>query len=322
MRHASIVVSLWACAAFAQAEAPKPLTVFFGNGPLLELHTESTAANSPLSTSGSVEVGAGHDAHRFVLDKQGKIIFGYYIEAQKAGQGAFMIRIRPFDQLKIRQESWYLTQRTTKDIPTLAAAREFPPLRIGDAVQVDILYNPATGEKLYDVLKVAGDRPSAGKTPDPARELFSLLEFRVDINGKTVREPRSIWMVGGGLLIYLPGRGDYYLGISPCKSTPCQPSGWADHNVLRFHAGSDLVEVVGKSNVLQNSDYRTIWMYHDPESDLRQKLAEYRRRFAQNHPDVLALERDLAAAERRSVDFTCGDDVESLLREKKQKEKD
>ena len=261
----------------------------------IEFHTESSLANSPLSTSGSVEVGAGHDAHRFVLDKQDHVVFGYYIEARKAGQGTFTLRIKPFDQEKIRLESEFLRQRSTGGVPTLAGARDFPPLRVGDAVQVDILYNPVTKEKLYDVLKVAGERqPASQRAPNPAGELFSLQGFRVDINGKTVREPQNTWMIGGGLLIYLPGRGDFYLGLSPCPGTPCRASGWADHNVLRFHAGNELVEVVAKSNVLQNADYRTIWVYHDPESETR-------------------------AVEGRSVDFTCGNDVESLIRWRKQK---
>jgi hypothetical protein len=73
-------------AGFAQPEAPKPLTVSFDGGPSLELHTESSAGKSPLSTAGSVEVGAGHDAHRFVVDREDKVIFGYYIEVLKANR--------------------------------------------------------------------------------------------------------------------------------------------------------------------------------------------------------------------------------------------
>ena len=90
-------------------------------------------------------------------------------------------------------------------------------------------------------------------------------------------------------MTYVPGRGDYYLGLTPCPaSIPCTASGWADHNVLRFHAGDELVEIVAKGNVLQNSDYRTIWVYHDPESEGGRA-------------------------------FTCGDDMESLIRLRKQK---
>ena len=292
-RQFIVFLSLASAAVAQQTEAPKPLTVGFGNGTVIELHTVSTRTGSPLSTSGAVEVGAGHDAHRFVEDKDGRILFGYYFEARKLDAGTYSLRIKPFDREKLRQQSEYLRQKFKADVPTLAGARDFPPLAVGDQVQIDILYNPATGEKLYDVLKVAGERALSNQaTTNPPGERFSLLKFRVDIDGKTARETHDTWMTGGGLLIYLPGRGDFYLGLSPCTGVPCKPAGWADHNILRFHAGSELVEVVAGSNVLQNSDYRTIWVYHDPQSEAR-------------------------AAKGQSVDFTCGDSVEQLIRFRK-----
>jgi hypothetical protein len=143
MNRESIVLLFLASAAFAQKEAPK-FTVGFEDGTVVGFHTESTGANSLLSTSGSVEVAAGDEAYRFVLDQEDHVIFGYSIEAQKLGQGKFAVRIKPVDQEKVRLESKFLRQRSTGDIPTLASARDFPPLRTGDAVQVDILYNPGT----------------------------------------------------------------------------------------------------------------------------------------------------------------------------------
>ena len=282
MNRILTVYSLLTSAAFAQSEARKPLTVSFGNWPVLELHTESSAGTSLLSTNGSVEVGAGHDAHRFVLDKDDKVIFGYYIETRKTDLGECLLRIKPFDREKIRHESWYLRQKGAGDVPTLAAAREFPQLKPGDEVQVDIFHNPGTGEKVYDVIRVASQRARK-----PAGEQFSLLRPRVDVNGKIIRDTSNFWMIGGGLVISMPGRGDYYFGLSPCSDTPCRPAAWVDHNVLRFYAGSDLIEVTAKANVLQTSEYRTLWMYHDPES------------------------------KARAVDFTCGDDVDSLIRDNK-----
>lgn len=289
----TIAYLLLASAAFAQPEARKPLTVSFSGGPVLELHTESSAGTSPLSTGGSVEIGAGNDAHRFVLDANDRVIFGYYIETRNDGQGAFTIRIKPFDRQNIRQESSYLRQNRLGDVPTLGAAREFTGLHIGDAVQVDILYNPSTGERLYDVIKVAPERrpPPSAKASKPTGEKFSLRGFRVDVNGKTVRETSDVWMIGGGLLISLRGRGDYYFGLTPCSETPCRLAAWVDHNTLRFYAGSDLVEVIAQANVLQSSNYATLWMYHDPQSKVR----------ATGDP----------------VDFTCADDVDSLTGYKK-----
>jgi len=53
-------------------------------------------------------------------------------------------------------------------------------------VEVDILYNPATRERIYDVLKVAAEQPPARVAPEPSGE-FSLENVHVTINGKDRR---------------------------------------------------------------------------------------------------------------------------------------
>ena len=160
MNSKSMILFAMAAAAFAQTN----MKVRFGDGTGLDIHTESTGSNLPVSTSGSHVVPAGFDYHRVVFDKQGALLLGYDIEARKAGQGTYTVRIKPVDTDKIKVGGlgkWL-------EIPTLTGVREFPPLRTGDAVEVDILYNPATRERIYDVLKVSGDRPSAHAASEPA----------------------------------------------------------------------------------------------------------------------------------------------------------
>jgi hypothetical protein len=286
MNRKSMVLFAMAAAAFAQTN----MKVRFGDGTGLEIHTESTGSNLPVSTSGSHVVPAGFDFHRVVFDKQGALLLGYDIEARKAGQGTYTVRIKPVDtdKFKIGGNGKWL------DIPTLTGVREFPPLRTGDAVEVDILYNPVTRERIYDVLKVAAERPPARVAPEPSGE-FSLENVRVTINGKTIAEQRNIWMRGAGLMFYLPGRGESYLALSPSAEYPLQASGWIDHNVLRFFASGEMVEITGKSNILQKSDFGTVWVYHVPESDQDR-------------------------AKDRGIEFSCGDNVESLIRKHQKKE--
>ena len=287
MNSKSMILFAMAAAAFAQTN----MKVRFGDGTGLEIHTESTGANLPVSTSGSEVVPAGYDFHRLIFDKQGALLLGYDIEARKAGQGTYTVRIKPVDTDKIKVGGlgkWL-------EIPTLTGVREFPPLRTGDAVEVDILYNSATRERIYDVLKVAAEQPPARVAPEPSGERFSLENVRVVINGKTIAEQRNIWMRGGGLMIYLPGRGESYLALSPSSEFPLQASGWIDHNILRFFAGNEMVEITGKSNMLQKSDFGTVWVFHVPESEMDR-------------------------ARDRAVEFSCGDNVESLIRMHQKKE--
>ena len=256
MNRKLMVLFAMTAAAFGQANSPGGLKVWFGDGTGLDIHTESTGASLPVSTSGSEVVPAGYDFHRVVFDKQGALLLGYDIEARKAGQGTFTVRIKPVDtdKFKIGGNGKWL------DIPTLT-----------------------------------GERPSARVAPDPAGERFCLENFRLAINGKTLVGERNTWMRGGGLMIHLPGRGEFYLALSPSADFALQPSGWIDHTILRFFAGGELVEITRKSTMLQKSDFSTVWMYHVPESDADR-------------------------ARDRAVEFTCGDKVESLIRMYQKKE--
>jgi len=269
---------LLASAAFAQTK-PGELK-FFLDGAGVALHTESSAAHSPLSTSGSVSMGP--PAHRIVLDVNDTPLFAYDLDLRKLPDGRVFLRINPVDR------------RTFKTaVPTISASREFPPLNLGDSVQVDIMYNPATGEKLWDVLRIVEDRESYPKSPTGDR--FSFERIAVTIDGKVVAERSNTWMIGRALRMRFPGHGDYFLVLTPPTDFPFQASGWIDHNVLRFKAGGEQVVVTGKSNLLQHAELGTVWVYHLPD-----RGADRRMTFG-----------DVKITGSGS-DFTCGDNMDQI----------
>ncbi len=336
-RRSMIVLIFAATAVFAQSKSPNALHTWFADGTALEIHTESSRANSPLSTSGSVTVGAGNDVHRVVIDTKGSMLFAYDIEARRVSQGTFTIRIKPVDRTKVREESWFPKDKAAAGaVSTLAAARDFPPLRPGDEVQVDILYHPVTGEKIYDVVRVSTDPPPGTSSPrsQPEGNQFSFQEVRVDIDGQTIHKHKG-WIIGQAMMVFLPGRGAFYLALSPSPNYPFKASGWVDHTILRFHAGDELVEIVSKSNVLQQADYGTIWVYHEPVPGasqaeverLRQELARLQQTLKAQHPRVKRLQAQLEqasldrqAAISRGVEFQSADDVELLIPKKRANE--
>ncbi len=322
MNRAAFILLVFSSVPLAQTGPPGRLKVWYGDGTEIEIHTESTGTNLPLSISGTATVTAGFDYHRLVLPndrKEARVILGYDIETRKSGQGTYLLRIKPVDTTKFGiggRGKWL-------EIPTIAGVREFPPLRMGDAVEVDILYHPVTGERIYDVVRVSGDRPPARTSLPPSPERFSLLAPRVVVNGKTIREPREIWMTGGALAVDMPGRGRFYFALFPSPNLAFRAAGWIDHSALRFHAGSELVEIFAKRHVLEKTEFATIWVYHEPDSGpraaelarLRRKLEAVRKNYTANHPDVKALEARLTAT-GQPVEFACGDDAESLTRVK------
>jgi hypothetical protein len=272
---------------------------FFLDGAGVALHTESSAARSPLSTSGSVTVGP--PAHRIVLDANDTPLFAYDLDLRKLPDGRVSLRINPVDR------------RTFKTaVPTISASREFPPLNLGDQVQVDIMQNPATGEKLWDVLRIIEDRESYPKSPTGDR--FSFERITVTIDGKVVAERPNMWMIGKALRMTIGAHGDYFLVLTPTPDFPFQGSGWVDHNVLRFKAGGEQVVITGKSNLLQHAEYGTVWVYYVPDdsSELRKQLARDSQIYTPNHPEIRRLERLIAAHPGALANFACGDTMDQI----------
>ena len=295
----------------AQAQAPQTLRVWFSDGSGVELRTQSSGSNPTISTSGEQSVPAGSDFHRVVFGKDEKLLFGYDIEARAEEGGRTLVTLKPVDtdRFAIGGNGKWL------DIPTLKKIRSLHAMRVGDKTTLDILQNPSTGELIFDVLTVL-ERRRPQMTEPVGRPRFSLRDAKVVVAGKTLLEQHGTWMVGAGIMVHVPEHGDYYLTFAPAPASPgFEAAGWVDHTVLRFHAASDLVEITSKTNVLQGGEYGTVWVHREPgpAGNLREKLREARKTLSARHPDVLALEGQLAALDS-AVRFQCGNDVESLLR--------
>ena len=98
-------------------------------------------------------------------------------------------------------------------LPTVDTVREFPAVRIGQVVTLDILFNPSTGEKVYEVIRPLTEPPPASAphhtvvTGGGVGDQLSLKEIALRVNGQSVDAPVS-WMIGGAARIDVPGRTD------------------------------------------------------------------------------------------------------------------
>jgi hypothetical protein len=283
-----------------RAETPRRALAWFSDGSGLEIYTESTGSTRP-SRAGSIGLGPStspkeeHLVNRVVVDEGNTILFAYSIESSRgAERGTVAIGILPITP---KTEASYLEMAgrngwpkfSGTHLPTVAAVREFPSVRIGDAVTLDILYNPATREKIFDVL-----RPLAGPTPCPGNmctttaaadkslppQEISLKEIALNVNGKALRAPPAT-ITGAAVRIDIPGHGAYVLtAYEPEAAMPAyafKAIAGADGVTLRWSMDGDSVEIVSQSNVLTGVSVGTLWVYHDPR---------YR---SQDQPDLVGL---------------------------------
>jgi len=159
---------------------------------------------------------------------------------------------------------------TGAHLPTVAGVREFPAVKIGEAVTLDILCNPSTGEKIFDVLRpIRVATPDTGRSVTSAayRETISLNDIALRVNGRAVSAPTS-FIIGSAVRIDIPRHGTFVVATyDPHEtSTDLQFSAIAraDGKTLSWVMGSDHVEVTSSTKVLGRLGNGMLWVYHDP----------------------------------------------------------
>jgi hypothetical protein len=259
------------------------IDAWFPDGTGLEIYAESTASTQIKAAAGGITSERGIDrVFRLVGDRDNNLIFGYFLEAYRNTQtDTTVIRILPLDQ-KAAAGMLHVPHPTfnsaTGQIPTVSSIHEIQPVQVGQAVTLDILQNPTTGEKIFDVLRpVAG--PSQCPTsmcvtalPQPAQ--LSLKEIALRVNGRAVSAPAS-WVIGAAARIDIPGHGAYVIAADDPKKAHFYQTVRADGKSLTWSIDGDQLQIVSKTDVGASG---VIWVYHDP--DFR----------AQDQPDAVRLQ--------------------------------
>jgi peroxiredoxin len=105
------------------------------------------------------------------------VVFAYHVEASRGPEpGTVTIRILPISAgtkagILMDREKSGRPKVTGSNVPTVAAAREFHAVQIGEMVTLQILQSPSTGERIYDVL-----RPIADRSPSPGTMMVTAVD--------------------------------------------------------------------------------------------------------------------------------------------------
>jgi hypothetical protein len=234
-----IATLLGAASSAAQTYAQQ---FWFSDGAGVELHTETTGQTT-VGGGGMIswdEASRTDRVSRFVRDGQDKTIFAYELEARHADDpGAISILIRPFKG------------------PTVSRDREFKAVRYGQEVQLEILANPKTGERVYDVL-----RPIEGPSPSPGHIAVHGASIpKLVVDGRAAALKGS-WRLDQSPRLYIPGHGAFYLAW---KSQPkYKLAGAIEKNRLVFLMDGKYVEMTFAGNVPAAPEGGPVWVLHDP----------------------------------------------------------
>jgi hypothetical protein len=87
-------------------------------------------------------------------------------------------------------------------------------------------------------------------------------KFQISINGEKFADDSAAILSGPAASIYVPGHGAYYLSLEAAPGF--QEVGHASRDKLSFSLNGENVEIAAKENVLRHSNYRPVWVKHDP----------------------------------------------------------
>jgi hypothetical protein len=256
--------------ASAQKDDPRKLRAWFPDGTGVEFEQETTGSTALALHGGGLTV-SDEGIQRVVSDKDGNILYAYFVEAWAGPQGGTAtIRIKPLNKEAEADlhTHHFAGLHTTGPIATVAGVREFPGIRKGQAVRLEILYNPSTGEKIYDIL-----RPSTSTSPEMAGhagadaavagEELSFREIALTVNGEKAKAPAG-WLTGAVTRLYLPGHGAYFLSTyQPATFQEFRHIVHADRHSLEFAIDGDSIRITSTGNVLTQSESGIVWVYHD-----------------------------------------------------------
>jgi hypothetical protein len=273
-RNACVLLFATGLASLLRADSHHILHASFSDGTGVEIFTETTGS-SPIDFEGEMGIGPGAGSqdlvNRVVRDREDHILFAYNLEASRgAVPNTVMIRIEPISAATEAGMLKYEASRgrpASAHLPTVAEVREFPAVKAGEAISLDILYNPATREKVFDVLRpIAASSSHMQVTVVPAPEMISLKDIAIRVNGRTINSP-ALWMIGSVIRIDIPHLGTWVMAPSdPHEASsghPFTPIAHADGKTLTWQTGGSRVEVTSETNILTLSGKGVLWVNHD-----------------------------------------------------------
>jgi tetratricopeptide (TPR) repeat protein len=162
---AALVAALAACAVVRADEGVALATL--ENGTSIGFALVRTGAPGPAGAIGEAALPRSNTVSRVLFDRETGAYFGYSVEVERRdGARPFRVAFKALDRVAVERE---LKQRG--DCPgcpapsPLGAGPQFPPaqqLAEGEALTLELLTNPGTGERILDVVKLSA-RPLLGE---------------------------------------------------------------------------------------------------------------------------------------------------------------
>jgi hypothetical protein len=210
--------------------------------------------------------------HRVVQDRSQRRYFAYDVLVEpKNNSRAFQVRIEPFS-LSATDLAQMEVDPSWTYVPLLKYPL-VPDVRAGDSVAIDLLENPATGQKVVDYFVFKRANATAGAELSPVRDLaladvhLRLDDLRISVNGSVLDASTRVGgsISGAALWFYLPQRGRFVMSLLPHPKLGFRRAGEVTNALLSFTDGSDRYDIKSTAPIAPASGRFNLYVLRDAE---------------------------------------------------------
>lgn len=207
-------------------------------------------------------------AHHVIEDPANKRYFGYDLLLEPGTDGnTAQLRIEP---LKFTSAPSFAVGADW----TLLALPKYPVIpgvKVGDTVALDLLVNPATGQKIVDYLTLKRGAPERAVAMRLARDFtladveLSLNQPRVRVNGKLVEDESNHrgGISGAVVWLYLEGHGRFVVSLFPDEKLGFRKNGMVTAEAMTFRDGATEYRVECSGRVAPGSGPYNLYVVHE-----------------------------------------------------------
>jgi hypothetical protein len=255
---------LWiALAATALWGQESSLSVGFGQLQVRFLSkVEPPGQNARAQLPGGVFIDQGR-VHHTISDPANKRQFGYDLLLEPGEDGnTVQLRIEPMKLSNPRVFS-PLPGWTLIELPKYPV---IPRVKVGDTVALDLLVNPATGQKIVDYLTVVRNTEGAAHDFTLADVELTLNEPQIRVNGKLVEAAANSRGGVSGVVVwfYTAEYGRFILSLFPNEKLGFQKNGVAAGDTLTLREGSTEYRLECDHAVAPGSGRYNLYVVHEP----------------------------------------------------------
>lgn len=239
--------------------------------------------------------------HRIISDRESGLIFGYDLVIEYGGApGRYKVSVNRLSQEKGKEIRVFDTSKLGKGTKiidtnkpgTLAIEKTIQPLskypapvlvEAGDTIELNILENPKSLEKVVDVIKIVSrsesgekksnlsfddNQSSAGKKTardfSPETIELKLNDCKFLVNNKQIADLNGT-VAGTIPYVYFQDKGIYAFSLFPRKGYDFKKIGTVENNKISFEIEGNNYEIISGSPIMEMNGAWNLWVLYDSQ---------------------------------------------------------